>query len=118
MSSQRAARKAAKQGQSPTGFHNPDKDNLPLERIVQVFDQVTQGVLKVPPATAKGVPAAVMEALCLQHPKFKDWAEFRALKAEEKRLEEELEYLKNKKVDPRRKGKHAQDDASADTSAA
>eukprot|EP00931_Biecheleriopsis_adriatica_P026037 TRINITY_DN15868_c0_g1_i1.p1 TRINITY_DN15868_c0_g1~~TRINITY_DN15868_c0_g1_i1.p1 ORF type:complete len:120 (+),score=31.92 TRINITY_DN15868_c0_g1_i1:73-432(+) len=118
MSSQRAAaRKAAKQGQSSTGFHNPDKDNLPEERLVQVFDQVVQGVLKVPPPTATGVPEAVMEALCLQHPKFKDWAEFRALKAEEKRLQEELEYLKNKKVDPRRKGKQAQDEGSADTSA-
>eukprot|EP00913_Durusdinium_trenchii_P016710 g15707.t1 len=36
-----------------------------------------------------------METLCLAHPRYKDWAEFRAKKAEEKQLQEELE-LKNK----------------------
>jgi len=65
---------------------------------------VVKRLIEVPPPNAAGVPQAVMESLCLMHPRYKDWAELRALKAEEVRLQEELEYLKNKKPDGRRRG--------------
>ena len=65
----------------------PEKDQQPEERLVQVLDKVVQGVLKAPPATAQGVPQAVMETLCLQHPRYKDWAEYRAKKAALRGLE-------------------------------
>ncbi|CAE7803081.1 unnamed protein product [Symbiodinium sp. CCMP2456] len=81
MASQRAASKRkAKQGQNAAAA-NPEKDNLPEERLVGILDQVVQGVLKAPPPTAAGVPQTVMEVLCGLHPRYRDWAEFRAMKA-------------------------------------
>ncbi|CAE7840528.1 unnamed protein product [Symbiodinium sp. CCMP2592] len=81
MASQRAASKRkAKQGQSAAAA-NTEKDNLPEERLVGILDQVVQGVLKAPPPTAAGVPQSVMEVLCGLHPRYRDWAEFRAMKA-------------------------------------
>ncbi|CAE7889354.1 unnamed protein product [Symbiodinium sp. KB8] len=100
MASQRAASKRkAKQGQSAAAA-NPEKDNLPEERLVGILDQVVQGVLKAPPPTAAGVPQSVMEVLCGLHPRYRDWAEFRAMKAEEKRLQEELQSLKFQTTKP------------------
>mmetsp|Transcript_117004 Transcript_117004/g.164439 ORF Transcript_117004/g.164439 Transcript_117004/m.164439 type:complete len:145 (-) Transcript_117004:105-539(-) len=100
MASQRAASKRkAKQGQSAAAA-NPEKDNLPEERLVGILDQVVQGVLKAPPPTAAGVPQSVMEVLCGLHPRYRDWAEFRAMKAEEKRLQEELQSLKTQTTKP------------------
>ena len=78
---------------------------MPEERIVSVFEKVVQGIVKTPPPTAAGVPQAIMEVLAREHPRYTDWAKYRAMKAEEIRLKEELEFLKNKKPDGRRKGR-------------
>eukprot|EP00930_Biecheleria_cincta_P028114 TRINITY_DN19606_c0_g1_i1.p1 TRINITY_DN19606_c0_g1~~TRINITY_DN19606_c0_g1_i1.p1 ORF type:complete len:128 (-),score=32.44 TRINITY_DN19606_c0_g1_i1:23-406(-) len=118
MASQRRARKDKKDPGAAGTFTNPDKDNLPEERIVQVFERVVQGIVKQPPPTAAGVPQAIMETLCRLHPRYKDWAEYRALKAEEIRLTEELEFLKNKKPDGRRKGRKTNAAESAEGAAA
>mmetsp|Transcript_74740 Transcript_74740/g.120673 ORF Transcript_74740/g.120673 Transcript_74740/m.120673 type:complete len:143 (+) Transcript_74740:101-529(+) len=96
MSSQRlAARKAAKQGGATDATSGPE------ERLVQVLDKVGQGILEVPPQTYEELPSAVMQVLCLLHPRYKDHAEFRGLQAEERRLKEEVESLKTKKPDSR-----------------
>eukprot|EP00933_Yihiella_yeosuensis_P052238 TRINITY_DN50265_c0_g1_i1.p1 TRINITY_DN50265_c0_g1~~TRINITY_DN50265_c0_g1_i1.p1 ORF type:complete len:113 (-),score=24.22 TRINITY_DN50265_c0_g1_i1:169-507(-) len=85
-----------------------DQTSSAEERLVQVFDQVVQGVLKEPPKSKDGVPASILQSLCLLHPRFKDFAELNELRAEEQRLKDEVNWLKTKgsMPDPRRKKKN------------
>jgi len=62
------------------------------ERLVEALDHVVARCLENPPVD-DDLPAAVLQALCELHPRFKERAEFHQIEAEEQRLKAKVEQL-------------------------
>jgi len=75
----------------------PDPAQVAEERLVEILDNVTQTLLEDPPATQEALPASVLQALCLQHSRFREHAAFEKLQVEEVRLQEKLKKLEKQR---------------------
>eukprot|EP00405_Crypthecodinium_cohnii_P004333 CAMPEP_0194749458 /NCGR_PEP_ID=MMETSP0323_2-20130528/3635_1 /TAXON_ID=2866 ORGANISM="Crypthecodinium cohnii, Strain Seligo" /NCGR_SAMPLE_ID=MMETSP0323_2 /ASSEMBLY_ACC=CAM_ASM_000346 /LENGTH=208 /DNA_ID=CAMNT_0039664555 /DNA_START=127 /DNA_END=754 /DNA_ORIENTATION=- len=70
----------------------PDPAAKAEERLIEALDYCVQRLVEAPPHTAD-LPAAVLQALCEQHPRYKAQADYRRLKAQEALLKWQLKKL-------------------------